>query len=150
MYKKAVCIKCNDGKEKPVIRGLCQYHYRQDRAKAYVEKKKEAKPKEPTGEVKVFDEIWEERNKRCFVTEVLLGHKDFLKKAGVFHKLFHHVLGKGPYPAFRLYKKNIIMVSVEVHHNLETKAMSDLIAMDSRYLRVSLLKDELKQEYYAR
>lgn len=149
MYKKAKCKECSDETVKPVIKGLCQYHYRLERAKVYQGRKK-IKPRKATGEMKMFDEIFDERPSYCFITDVFLGTKTFLKQTRQFHHLFHHVLRKSAYPSFRLYKNNIIMVTKEVHHKIETKAMSDLLKEDFRYERLKELHEKLKQEYYAK
>ena len=145
MYKKAICILCTDNIEKPVIKKLCQYHYRLERAKVYSAKKK--KQKSSSNEMDLFKEIWEDREPYCFITGAYLGKKEQLLSINKFHFLFHHVLRKGNYPRFKFYKRNIIMVTPEVHHNIETKAISDLIIQDKRYEKLVELYETLKQEY---
>jgi hypothetical protein len=33
IQKKGICEQCNDGKEKPIVKKLCQYHYWQSKRK---------------------------------------------------------------------------------------------------------------------
>ena len=146
--KWGICKECNDNKEKPLIKGLCQYHYWKERYKLKGKPRK-ITPKQ-TGELSFFEKIFRQREKVCFVTGLPLEPKEFYVRTNTFHHLFHHVLGKGPYPSFRLYEKNIIMILPEVHHNIETKALSDLVKIHPGYQKVIDLKETLKSEYYGR
>lgn len=148
MYKKAICVLCTDNIVKPVIKRLCQYHYRLERMKVYAKKKQNLKSS--PSEMELFNKIWETREHNCFVTEVYLGDKEYLLNTNQFHFIFHHVLRKGNYPKFKYYDKNIIMVSPDVHINIESKAMSDLIKKDKRYDKIEILYNHLKEEYYAK
>ena len=148
MYKKAICALCSDNVLKPVVKGLCQYHYRLERAKVYLKKKKSLKSS--LSQIDVFNQIWEEREPYCFITGIYLGSKEYLLSINKFHFVFHHVLRKGNYPRFKLYKQNIIMVSPDVHFNIETKGLIELSTHDKRYEKLKLLYEKLKQEYYAK
>lgn len=150
-YKLQPCKECKDDEPKPTIKGLCQYHYRLERAKVYRERKKSpTKAKKPTGELVLFHEIYDAGPPVCFVTGQKLHSKEFYLRTKTFHHLFHHVLTKAAYPAFRLYGKNIIMVKPDVHALLETKAFSDLVKMNPGFQKVIDLKETLKTEYYER
>lgn len=91
--------------------------------------KKERKPlkrtplkkgKKPTGEKEVFEEISEERDWICFVSKVPLRE---LKS-----NQFMHVLSKAEnrFPAFKLYKKNIVLASDEIHRRWDFAPRSTL------------------------
>jgi hypothetical protein len=146
--KWGICKECNDEKEKPLIKGLCKYHYWKERSRLKGKPRKKATKR--TGEFNFFEAIFDQRKKVCFVTGLPLRSKEFYIQTNTFHFLFHHVLGKGAYPAFRLYEKNIIMVLPEVHDNIETKALSDLVKIHIGYQKVIDLKETLKSEYYGR
>lgn len=145
------CKECKDDKLKYTIKGLCQYHYRIERVKIYKAKNNGfVKKKKSTGELNLFNKIFDIGPKVCFVTGQSLQSKCYYTKNNTFHCLFHHVLPKSLYPEFRLYEKNIIMVLPNVHHLLETKAISDLIKTDLNYQKVIDLKTFLKSQYYER
>lgn len=97
------------------------------------------KPKN-TGQVDVFEEIAEEREWACFVTGATLRELTATQ--------FMHVLPKAlnKYPKMKLYKKNIVLATDEVHHawdHTDRKA----IRQDPRYKKLFDLEAELKEEY---
>lgn len=89
-----------------------------------------------TGERALNLEIWAERPHVDFVTGFPL--PDEPKPA-----YFMHVLGKGAYPAFRLYKKNIVLGSEATHYQYDFQTTED----DPRFDKLNELKEELKAEY---
>lgn len=95
----------------------------------------EPKKKGKTGELALFKEIWNERPHFCEVSGKPL--KEF--SVG----LFSHVLTKGAYPGFRLYKKNIVLCTYEWHQTWEI-GNRDLPELKFK----KLLSDVLKSEYY--
>lgn len=149
-YKITPCKECKDDNLRPTIKGLCQYHYRQERAKVYKErgKNKIKKAKAPSGEMKLFEKLFDEREKICFVTDVKLNSKEYYKATNRFHFLFHHVLTKQAYPSFRLNPDNIIMILPRVHMKIETQSLEDLVKEHDGYRKVIELKQRLKSEYY--
>ena len=104
--------------------------------------------KKPTGEKVIFEEIWQERDKKSFLSGV-----DLRLFEDKWVNLFAHVLAKGKakYPKFKLYKKNIILLTPQEHMLLDhgTKEMRKKYAEE--YLvdwsRIQLLKLELIEEY---
>jgi hypothetical protein len=62
------------------------------------------------------------------------------------HVWCSHVLAKGPYPKFRLYSKNIVLMSAEEHHLWEFHQHK--IQDKPEWQWVFKLQELLKQEYY--
>lgn len=141
-YKKQVCIICNDGIEKPTVKGMCQYHYKLSCAKRYA-----AKNHARGSEYKLFEAIWEKREHICFLTNERLSDKSYYLNIGMFHNLFHHVLPKGKYPNYRLKEENIIILFPHAHHEVETIAISDMLKKYPRYKLLLDLKETLIQKY---
>jgi len=140
-YKLTTCKLCDDNTEKPTVKGLCQYHYWNERGKTY---KKKTPKRKNTGELEVFRILFQQRKQVCFLTgESLSKYKD----SKMFHHLFHHVLPKGLYAKFRLNPKNIVMLKPNVHHDVENMAHSDLLIKYENYDKLLSLKVKLKQEY---
>jgi hypothetical protein len=98
------------------------------------------KPKEGTGQAEIFEEISEEREWRCFVTDTRLMELTATQ--------FMHVLPKAlnKYPLFKLYKKNIQLATNEVHFKWDHTPRSEL-RKDRRFDKLFALEEELKQEY---
>lgn len=88
-----------------------------------------------TQELLMFKQIWEERPHFCEVTGKPLGAFDV--------RLFSHVLTKGAYPKFRLYKKNIVLCLYEKHFEWEFKTRKTL-----EFSWIETLESSLKTEYY--
>ena len=61
---------------------------------------------------------------------------------------FAHILGKGAYPSFRLYKPNIIMVQARVHHLYDNSSKEKLLAEFPQAVKIYEAKDKLRYEYY--
>ena len=86
-------------------------------------------------ELLMFKQIWDERPHFCEVSG---------KPIRFFHPAcFSHVLAKGAYPKFRLYKKNIVLCLYEWHHKweFETRKIPELSWIET-------LESALKTEYY--
>jgi hypothetical protein len=102
-------------------------------------KKVKVKPRKVTGELNVFKEIWAERPPECEVCKRSVEFSPYI---------FSHVLTKGAYPGFRLYKKNIIIKCWEYdgtgcHQQWETGDRGV-----PKFKWVNDLAQELKEEYY--
>lgn len=91
--------------------------------------------KKPTGEKALFDEIWEEREHKCQVTGKPIYEFDI--------RLFSHILSKGAYGTYRLDKRNIWIVTPEIHHIWEFGDRSHPMFEKKREVL-----EQLKQEYY--
>jgi hypothetical protein len=98
------------------------------------------KGKKPTGEKEIFTSIAESREWKCFVTGEPL-HE--LKSTQ-----FAHVLPKAEnrYPKFKLYEKNIVLLSDYAHYLWDFGARSEL-KKDKRFERLFKLEAELLEEY---
>src|SRR3990167_8942930 len=95
------------------------------------------KIKEPTGELKVFKEIYVERVGKCQVT----GEKI------LFHPIsFMHILSKGSNPRLRLRKENIYMVIPEIHDLYDNGSREHLISIYPKAKKIYELKEKLKIE----
>ena len=88
--------------------------------------------KKPTGELKLFKEIWEEREHKSELSgNPLLPYGHFQ-----WHWQFLHILSKGTYPKWKLEKKNIILGTVEEHKNQDS---------NPKFLKK---REELTRKYY--
>lgn len=65
----------------------------------------------PEGQVKVFKEIWDEREHKSFVSGTPLNYNFNPKMFFVFS----HVLSKGACPALKLDKRFIVLMTLEEH-----------------------------------
>ncbi len=144
-HKLGKCKLCDNNNEKPTVKGLCQYHYWNERKKTYASKP--APKRKATGELAFFKVLFETRKRNCYLTGEKLKSYDYYKAQRMFHNLFHHVLPKGLYPSFRLTPKNIILLKPDVHHDVETMATSDLLTKYSKYEQLLELKERLKNDY---
>jgi len=70
----------------------------------------------PTGELLLFQTIWNTRPRVCVISDVRL--KLFTINS------FAHILPKGNY---KLYDRNIVLMTPENHHKQHNRAKSDLI-----------------------
>ena len=89
-----------------------------------------------TGELQLFQEIWEERKHACQVCGEPLPAFDIWN--------FAHVLGKKAYQKFRLEKANIILMCRKHHHQYDNQSTAD----DPLFTWVLELKQKLKEKYY--
>jgi hypothetical protein len=97
-------------------------------------KKVKVKPRKVTGELKMFQEIASERPEVCEVCQ---------NKISFAPHSFAHVLSKGAYPGFRLYKKNIAVMCFDCHHQYDCGDKNV-----PKFKWVNELAQELKEEYY--
>jgi len=98
-----------------------------------------AKFKAPTGELPMFKELWEERP---HISE-LSGDKLWIFDINNYH----HLLNKGAYGNFRLFKPNIIMLTRAEHRLIHDHSFEDLIKMDNRWQKVADRYQQLKEMY---
>jgi len=95
--------------------------------------------KAPTGELAMFKELWESQPHVSEFSGDKLWFFDINN--------YHHLLHKKPFPRFRLFKPNIIMLTRQEHHQIETVAMSDLIKKDIRWQVAADRYQQLKEMY---
>lgn len=95
--------------------------------------------KKPTGELAVFKEIYVEQKGCCKITG---------KKIDFHPDCFMHILSKGAYPNFRLYKKNIWFVEDEIHYLYDNSSQEKLLQHYPGAIKIYEQKDVLKIEYY--
>jgi len=100
-------------------------------------------------EIELYHKIWDMRDHVSF-----LSGKPLVSKGSSFwHNQFAHVLAKGKakYPMFKLYSKNIILLTPEEHNLLDfcSKDDRDKYGLRNRcdWNKVVNLIDELKEEY---
>lgn len=97
-----------------------------------------SKARKPTGEMKLFQQIWDERPHVCFVSGDRLSFSP---------SVFFHILGKGAYAKYRLERKNILLVSPEYHTDWHTMTRAELLAKNPDWQKVFDLYEELKIQY---
>lgn len=111
--------------------------------------KKEKKPlkrtrikykKKDTGQVEIFTEIAQEREWICYVS----GEKLWQLKSNQFMHVLPKALNK--YPKFKLYKKNIVLATDQIHTMWDTYPRSEL-RKDKRFDKLFTLEAELIEEY---
>jgi hypothetical protein len=152
-----ICGICDDGKEKRLAKRnppLCGYHYTDEQRKKSAEKNKN-KPKKapkalkrtaltykrkPTGELEIFQEIWNERPHESFINRESISYFDV--------SLFAHVLAKAQnrFPHFKLYKKCIVLITREQHYQWDNGIREDLEKLPE-WDKMFKLEAELKEEY---
>lgn len=97
------------------------------------------KQRKPTGELKLFLQIYASRKGKCEIT----GHTIPFNISS-----FMHILSKGAYPSLRLNPNNIMMVVADIHY-LYDNGSKDLLL--TKYPSAKIIydrKEELKQQYY--
>jgi|GEM_PF-2932655 hypothetical protein len=109
-------------------------------------KKDAKKPKQPTGEAKLFDKIWKEREHICAITGERL---EFTPYTHLWFQCFSHLLPKGSWPKYRLNKENIVLKSPKAHRDYHTMSEVQLIESKhgDKWRAVFELKQRLKSEY---
>lgn len=87
----------------------------------------------------LFLKIWKERRPHvCDLCDGFLGHEPLAY-------YFSHILSKGAYPRFKLLEKNIMYNCLDCHTKWDQGDPKGL----KNFTKISELKQELKQEYYA-
>ena len=152
-----ICSMCDDGKEKRLAKRnppLCGYHYVSEQRRRSAEKNKD-KPKKapkplnrtpltykrkPTGELAMFQEIWNERP-----------HESFINKEPIYEfdvNCFAHVIAKaeGRFPKFKLYKKCVVLITRDQHYQWDNGIREDLKELHE-WDKMFELEAELKKEY---
>lgn len=97
------------------------------------------KMKEPTGELKIFKEIFVERGGKCEITGEPIQFSP---------ECFMHVLNKNNFKRFRLYKRNIFMVVFDVHNCYDNGSIEHLLAKYPKAKMIYERKEELIIEFH--
>ena len=85
-------------------------------------------------EHKMFKTLWEIEPRRCEVTGAII------EKYSPWN--YHHILPKSSHPSYRLYPKNILICTPEVHHKIETGTLAP-----EEMKWINELKDNLRSQY---
>ena len=147
----------HDNCNNPVFsKGDCKYHAQARYVKKRNEKLKEIskkpikkKPRKATGELSMFKEIHKGRDLVSFLTGAPIPSFDLQERT---LNLFAHVLSKKNYPDFRLYKKNIVLLTAEEHYlfdhgNSDQREKYARGTPNCDWEKLYKFKDELKEEY---
>lgn len=153
------CSICTDGKIKRLAKRnppFCGYHYtvqQQEKARqknkallstVHILRRSPIKyRRKPTGELSIFNAIWEATENH---TSFINGEPITAFDVGCFA----HVLAKGKnkYPLFKLYTKNIILITRKQHFQWDNGLRSEL-KKDPNWNKMFDLEAELKEEYKA-
>lgn len=95
------------------------------------------------GQAQLFKQIWDKRLHESYISETFLG--DEMKA-----QFFAHVIPKGSYPKFKLYEKNIVLLTFEEHilwDHQRDKIRANKIWL-KKWEKLFLLEEKLKTEYY--
>ena len=109
--------------------------------RVFGKKKKPLRGRKPTGEAKVFAEIWEQRPHECEVCTAAI--------AEAMAGNFSHILPKGSYRSLRLDPRNIVLKCLACHDRWHKYGASGL-RYSFQWRKVIALHDELKTEYHQR
>lgn len=154
---QGLCSICNDGKTKRLAKRnppICGYHYSIAQQTKAREKNKDLFKKvhvlrrtrinykrKKTGELAIFKSIWDSTENH---TSYING-----EPIPVFDvSCFAHVLpkGKNKYPLFKLYKKNIVLITKSQHFQWDNGLRSKLKELPV-WNKMFELETELKDEY---
>jgi len=151
-YKNGTCTKC--GKEDvPIVKKILPNKYCHLCNVIRLDTKRPLKLRKPlkrspikykprtTGEGVFLESIWASMPHVSWISQTPLG--DEYNTMCMFH-----VLGKGAYPSFRLYSKNIILTTIQEHWDWHNISRDKLLEKDKRWQGVFDLEAELKAEYY--
>lgn len=144
-YRKGTCTQCGADDVMIVKRMasgiLCQgcNRKRLDKDKPKISPKSSFVRKEPTGEGALFLAIFNTRPHVSFVDKSYLGDEPCAW-------MFAHVLNKKNFPLFRLYDKNIVMLTFDQHYALDFGSQEELKRLPE-WKPLFELKEKLKEEY---
>lgn len=137
------CSYPSFGKDKITKEPYCKAHqYKRTDKKPYQYKRK------PTGEKKMFDDIWSKRPHRSFLSGKNIA---WVEGTDFYVNVFAHVLAKGKHPKVRLEEENIVLLTPQEHELLdkgteaERKAYAEINNCD--WQCVYDLREELKLKY---
>jgi len=105
-----------------------------------IERKPIKTRRKPSGELIFFKALWAFRPHVSFVSGKEIKEFDV--------QCMSHVLSKGAYPSYRLYDKNLILLTKEEHHAWHNLSKKQLLAQYPNWQKVFDLYDELKAQYH--
>lgn len=150
-YQKGTCSDC----DKPDVYlvkktregRICHYcNEKRKDDKRTIPKKAYTYIRKPTGERVLFDSIFNTRSQVSYVSgESLASYKD----TELYVNLFAHVIpkAKNRYPKFKLYDKNIRLLTPDQHHQWDNRRWE--IENDPQWQGMFTLEEILKEEYEA-
>ena len=95
--------------------------------------------RKPSGELKLFLEIYSERKGICEITG---------KQLPFDVNSFAHVLSKGAYPSLRLDPDNICFCDKEIHHLYDNSSREKLLEKFPEAIVIYERKEALRYKYY--
>ena len=107
-------------------------------------------PKKATGQADLFEEIWNEREHRSFLSNKPL--KQF-EGTNLYYNMFAHVLSKAlnKYPKYMLNKENIVLLTPDEHtlldHGSEQQRVKYAKDNNCSWLPLYELKEKLIKQY---
>lgn len=146
-YKKGSCATCPKEDVYLVKRTnqgrICQYcNEKRKESKRTTPRKVYSYTRKPTGELILFNTIFNTRPQVSFVNgEPLARYKD----TDLYVNLFAHVIPKGKYPKFRLYDRNIALLTPKQHEQWDKRRWE--IENDPQWQPMFALEEILKEEY---
>lgn len=135
--------------------GFCRYHQhlRTDKKLKPINKTRIKRNYKPTGEGILFKSIIETRRNYSFLSGLNIVDIDGV----IDNNNCHHVLNKKDYPDFRLYDRNIILITKEEHSLIHfgtidkrkeyEKRIMELYGMAVHWEKLEQIKNELITEY---
>lgn len=101
--------------------------------------------RKPTGELKLFRLIWTTFKHRSLISEEIIPHFK--------PHFFAHVLSKGQYPHFRLYLRNVCLLTEEEHRlydfgTIEKQIQYSQRVPSAKWDVINVLKSNLMDEYH--
>ena len=104
--------------------------------------------RKPTGEAKLFREIWHERSHICFLTGWPLNAPE---GSSIWYSYFAHILPKKDYPEYRLVKNNIALLHPMVHTLFDHPEIKKILKFEKKnkisFDTLFLLADYLRDLY---
>jgi hypothetical protein len=147
-YKKDKCTECNN--EAYIVKKILPRKYcdRCNKARLFEKKVKSGFAPKPTGELVMFEIIWNSRMRVSYLSGKSLEH---YYRTDFWINLFAHVLAKGRYPKFRLKMENVILLTPEEHFMFDQgyKELRDKYAKENGcdWQKVYDLEEKLRKEY---
>jgi len=121
-------------------KGMCKYCAAAS-STPKLKKTKLTSKRKPTGEMALFETLWNIRERVSFLTG---------RPVPFSPSTFAHVLPKSKYPGLRLYDKNIIFLTLEEHTLLDAGTKEQRAKYAQQYLcdwnTIDKLKEELLNE----
>lgn len=144
-YRKGICT-CH-GEERYIVKRIGARKYCVQGNQERLNEKKE--PKKASGQLTLFEEIWKERERVCFVSGRKLAESP-QKDMGRWVSCFSHILPKGSFPKFMLRKDNIVLLSPSKHNDWHTKGKLELLdgLEGEKWKELFEMKAKLSLEYH--